>query len=129
MKTRLFALLTGSAVALSALGSTAQEATAPAPVPTGAPAPGVYECMNQQAVVTPMAFGLIDGSSYMSSGGRRGRYSYDAKSGVLILDPGATPARYKRAGPTWFRPIKEDGALGGFTCPLNRAKNPLRPPW
>jgi hypothetical protein len=99
------------------------------PAPAAAPAPGVYECMNQQAVVTPMAFGLIDGSWYMSSAGKRGRYTYDAASAELTLDPGPTPARFKLTGPTVFRPIREDGQLGGFTCPLNRAKNPSRPPW
>lgn len=95
----------------------------------GAPVPGVYECMNQQAMISPMAFGLIDGSTYTTSGGRRGRYSYDAGTGVLTLDPGATPARYKRTGANLFRPLLENGQLGGFTCPLNRAKSPTRLPW
>lgn len=91
--------------------------------------PGVYECMNQQAVVTMMAFGIIDGSTFMNSSGRRGRYTYDAGTGVLTLEPGAGQALYKKAGPTWFRPLLPNGQLGGFTCPLNRAKSPTRPPW
>jgi hypothetical protein len=102
-----------------------------APIPMGgpAPSPGVYECINQQAMISPMAFGILDGSTYMSSMGKRGRYAYDAGTGVLSLDPGATPARFQRISPTTFRVITESGQLGGFTCPLNRAKNPSRPPW
>jgi hypothetical protein len=76
-----------------------------------------------------MAFGIIDGSTYMSSGGRRGRYTYNAGTGVLTLDPGATPARYQRIGATAFRVLEPNGRLGGFTCPLNRSKSPSRPPW
>jgi hypothetical protein len=91
--------------------------------------PGVYECMNQQAMVTMMAFGIIDGSTFMNSSGRRGRYNYNAGTGVLTLEPGAGQALYKKAGPTWFRPLLPNGQLGGFTCPLNRAKSPTRPPW
>lgn len=98
-------------------------------VPSSPPAPGVYECINQQAMISPIAFGIIDGSTYMSSAGRRGRYSYDPGSGILSLDPGANPARYKRISATTFRLLKPDGTLGGFTCPLNRAKSPTRPPW
>ncbi len=91
--------------------------------------PGVYECMNQQPMVTMMAFGIIDGSTFMNSSGRRGRYSYNAGTGVLTLEPGAGQALYKKAGPTWFRPLLPNGQLGGFTCPLNHAKSPTRPPW
>ncbi len=90
---------------------------------------GVYECMNQAAMVTPMAFGILDASSYMASNGKRGQYKYDAASATLTLDPGATPARYRRISATTFRPIREDGQLGGFTCPLNTSKNANRPPW
>jgi hypothetical protein len=97
--------------------------------PASAPAPGVYECINQQAMISPMAFGLIDGSTYVSSTGRRGRYSYDRSSGVLTLDPGGEPARYQRISATTFRVLKPDGTLGGFTCPLNKAKSPTRLPW
>ena len=91
--------------------------------------PGVYVCIDQNAVANPMMFGLVDGTTYMSSGGRPGRYSYDTRSGVLSLDPGATPARYQRISATTFRPLLENGTLGGFTCPLNPAKNPQSPPW
>jgi hypothetical protein len=74
---------------------------------------------------TIMIFGILDGSTYMQASGRRGRYSYDAKSGVLTLDPGGRPARYQRISPTSFRVIDPaTGQLGGFVCPLNRAKNP-----
>lgn len=110
-------------------GTPAAAAARPAGVPASPPAPGVYECINQQAMISPIAFGIIDGSTYMSSGGRRGRYSYDPASGILSLDPGANPARYKRISATTFRLLKPDGTLGGFTCPLNRAKSPTRPPW
>lgn len=108
-----------------------EPATPLAPTQTGGPAPtpGVYECINQQAMISPMEFGIIDGSTYMSSMGKRGRYAYDAATGVLSLDPGATPARFQRISPTTFRVITPNGQLGGFTCPLNRAKNPSRPPW
>ena len=91
--------------------------------------PGVYECLNQQGMISPMAFGLIDGSTYTTSGGRRGPYTYNAATGVLTLDTGANAARYQRAGPTWFRPLLPNGQLGGFSCPLNRAKSPTRLPW
>jgi hypothetical protein len=91
--------------------------------------PGVYECYGQSVMVTMMAFGIIDGSTFMNSSGRRGRYTYNAGTGVLTLEPGAGQARYKKAGPTWFRPLLPNGQLGGFTCPLNRAKSPTRPPW
>ena len=91
--------------------------------------PGVYECYGQRVMVTMMAFGIIDGSTFMNSSGRRGRYTYNAGTGVLTLEPGAGQALYKKAGPTWFRPLLPNGQLGGFTCPLNRAKSPTRPPW
>lgn len=91
--------------------------------------PGVYECYGQSTLANPMMFGLIDGTTYMSSGGQRGRYSYDTRTGILSLDPGATPARYQRTSATTFRPLLANGTLGGFTCPLNAAKNAQRPPW
>jgi hypothetical protein len=104
---------------------------APSPdADTAAPIrPGVYECMNQSAMVTPMAFGILDSSSYMASNGKRGQYKYDIASATLSLDPGTTPARYRRISATTFRLIREDGQLGGFTCPLNPSKNANRPPW
>jgi hypothetical protein len=83
--------------------------------------------MNQQAMISPMAFGLIDETSFTTSGGRRGRYTYSA--GILTLDSGASAARYQRTGPNLFRPLLANGQLGGFTCPLNRAKSPTRLPW
>ncbi|MEO8361569.1 MAG: hypothetical protein ABI672_16160 [Vicinamibacteria bacterium] len=91
--------------------------------------PGVYECYGQNALANPMTFGLIDGTTYMSSSGRRGRYSYDKHTGILSLDAGVRPARYQRTSANIFRPLLENGTLGGFSCPLNRAKNPQRPPW
>lgn len=93
----------------------------------GPPIPGVYECMNQQAMISPMGFGLIDASTFTTSGGRRGRYTYG--DGILTLDSGANAARYQRTGPNLFRPLLPNGQLGGFTCPLNRAKSPTRLPW
>ncbi|WP_031495482.1 hypothetical protein [Bryobacter aggregatus] len=64
----------------------------------------------------------------MSSSGKKGRYSYDAATGTLSLDPGKNRAPYHRVNSTTFRLLKEDGSLGGFTCPLNLSKNPQRPP-
>ncbi len=92
-------------------------------------AAGVYECINQMGVATPLSFGIIDRSQYNDSNGKRGRYAYDAQTGTLTLDPGPSPARYRRISATTFRLVREDGSLGGFTCPLNTMKNPLRPPW
>lgn len=133
----------GAAAAPRAPVATPGRAAAAAPAPAlaaapegagaagvgGAIVPGVYECINQQAMITPMSFGIVDGSTFVNSEGRRGRYAYDAGSATLTLEPGAGQARYKRVNSTLFRPIREDGQLGGFTCPLNRAKNPSRPPW
>ena len=99
------------------------------PVGGPPPAPGVYESYGQSAMMDPQAFGIIDGSSYMNAMGKRGRYSYDSRSGVLTLVQGGKPARYQRISATTFRVITPSGALGGFVCPLNRAKNPQRPPW
>lgn len=115
-------------------GSNASIPVAPAkPAPpagfAGPIPPGVYECMNQSAIATPLAFGILDESTYMASNGKRGRYKYDAATATLSLDPDAVPARYRRISATTFRLLREDGQLGGFTCPLNRAKNPTRPPW
>ena len=132
---RIMALLGGRSSAVTRPQAQATRSTQPgtprATAQTGgpAPAPGVYECINQQAMISPMAFGILDGSTYMSSMGKRGRYAYDAGTGVLSLDPGADPARFQRISPTTFRVITPSGQLGGFTCPLNRAKNPSRPPW
>ena len=107
-------------------------AAAPSPLAAGTAEPirpGVYECMNQAAIATPMAFAILDATTYMASNGKRGQYTYDAGSATLSLDPGTAPARYRRISATTFRPIREDGQLGGFTCPLNPAKNANRPPW
>ena len=88
------------------------------------PQPGVYECVNQGGVRTPMTFSILDGGTYMASNGRTGRYSYSAASGVLTMGG----ARFQRTGPSLFRPIRPDtGELGGFTCPLNRALDPRNP--
>jgi hypothetical protein len=91
--------------------------------------PGVYECYGQNFMVGPMAFSILDGQTYMGSNGRTGRYAYDARTGVLSLDPGRTPARFKRTTDRSFRAMNPDGSLAGFTCPLNTAKNPRTPPW
>ncbi len=92
------------------------------------PQPGVYECINQGAVRTPMTFAILDGSTYMASSGRTGRYTYNSGTGVLSLMQGGETARFQRTGPTLFRPIRPDtGELGGFTCPLNRSLNPRNP--
>ena len=91
--------------------------------------PGVYECYGQNAVISPIAFGILDGSSYMNSSGRRGRYSYDPGSGVRLLDPGPNPARFKRTSERSFRATHPDGSFTAFVCPLNTAKNPARRPW
>jgi hypothetical protein len=108
--------------------------TAPAPAATAGfvgawPQSGVYECYNQLAATVPLMFGLLDRSTYMSSDGHKRSYVYDVNSGVLTLDPGAMPARYQRVGATSFRLLRDNGELGGFVCPLNKAKNPSRPPW
>lgn len=109
--------------------ATAAAEAANAAAATGPIVPGVYQCMNQQAQISMMAFGIIDGSSYMTDGGRRGRYTFNAGTGVLTLDSGPEAARYQRTGANLFRPLLPNGQLGGFTCPLNRAKSPTRPPW
>lgn len=109
-----------------ASGGTDREHSVLGPLPL---LPGVYECNGQNAVANPMMFGLIDGKSYISSGGRRGRYSYDPNTGILSLDPGAARARFQRISANTFRPLLENGTLGSFSCPLNRAKNPQNPPW
>jgi hypothetical protein len=109
--------------------ATAAAAAASTAAIGGPVVPGVYECINQQAQISMMAFGIVDGSSYMTDGGRRGHYSYNGATGVLTLDPGTGQARYQRTGANLFRPLLPNGQLGGFTCPLNRAKNPSRPPW
>jgi hypothetical protein len=91
--------------------------------------PGVYECYGQNAMVGPMAFSILDGATYMGSNGRTGRYAYNARTGVLLLDPGGQPARFKRSTSRSFYALNPDGSPAGFTCPLNTAKNPRRPPW
>jgi hypothetical protein len=125
----------------AAAGGVASTTPAPRPAPAVKPAsapdvstaepirPGVYECINQAGVATPLAFGIQDASSYMASNGKRGQYEYDVASATLMLDPGPTPARYRRVSATTFRLVQEDGQLGGFTCPLNQSKNADRPPW
>jgi hypothetical protein len=107
-------------------GGSVREYAALGPLPLQ---PGVYECVDQSNVRNPMMFGLINGATYMSSGGKRGRYSYETRTGILSLDPGAMPARYQRTSVTIFRPLLANGTLGGFTCSLNPVKNPQRPPW
>jgi len=101
------------------------------PKGVGGPPPvrGVYECYGQNAAISMMAFGILNGSTYMSSQGRQGRYAYNPRTGILTLDPGRSPARYQRISATSFRVITPSGQLGGFVCPLNRSKNPQRPPW
>lgn len=92
------------------------------------PQPGVYECINQQAARTPMMFAILDGSTYMASTGRTGRYTYDSGSGLLSLIQGGETARFQRTGPTLFRPINPaTGRTGGLTCPLNRKLDPRHP--
>ncbi len=94
------------------------------------PSPGVYQCHGQSAMISPMTFGIIDGSNYMNSNGKRGRYTYSAASGLLTLDPGRAPVRFQRISGTTFRALHPTtGQLTAFVCPLNKAKNPQRPPW
>ncbi len=91
--------------------------------------PGVYECYGQNAMIDLQTFGILDGSRYMSSTGNIGRYSYDRRTGVLLLDPGADPARFQRFAENNFNAINADGSSTAFVCPLNPKKDPRRPPW
>lgn len=95
----------------------------------GGPPPqaGVYECINQGGVRTPMSFAILDGNRYMASTGRTGTYSYNSGTGLLLLNGGGASARFQRTGPNLFRPVTAAGSLGGFTCPLNKALNSRNP--
>ena len=101
-------------------------------IPTAAPsgvAPGVYECYGQNGMASG-AFGIVDGSTYMSSNGMSGRYTFDVASGVLALDTESDPMRYQRISERSFRVINPaTGGPGGFVCPLNSSKDPRTPPW
>jgi hypothetical protein len=72
---------------------------------------------------------ILAAFSDTASNGKPGHHEYDAGSTTLSLNPGATPARYRRGSSAIFRPARDDGQLGGFTCPLNLPKNANRPPW
>lgn len=84
----------------------------------------VYECtLPGVGMFTAAYFGIVDGSTYRDFDGRRGRYAFDASTGVLHLVSGSSAGlRYKRMPEGNFRVLGRNGDITGGNCVHNNAK-------
>ena len=94
------------------------------------PRVGVYGCMDQDANETPgLQFGLIDGTTYSTFDGGRGRYAYSTQSGVLTFTTGPMAGlRRMRDTERTFRILDEHGQMTAFSCPWT-PKSPRKLHW
>jgi hypothetical protein len=94
------------------------------------PRVGVYGCMDQDAHETPgLQFGLLDGTTYSTFDGGRGRYVYSAQSGILTFTTGPMAGlRRIRATERTFDILDERGRPTAFACPWS-PKNPRKLHW
>jgi hypothetical protein len=94
------------------------------------PRVGVYGCMNQDAMeVVGLQFGLLNGNTYSTFDGGRGRYSYSRATGILTFTSGPFAGmRRSRETELAFRIMDEHGASTAFMCPWT-PKNPASRHW
>ncbi|GAC1301862.1 MAG: hypothetical protein NVSMB19_10450 [Vulcanimicrobiaceae bacterium] len=76
-----------------------------------------------------LQFGLIDGATYSDFDGRRGKYAYDARSGVLVFTSGWFKGlRRLRTDDRVFTVLDAAGARTSFACPWT-PKDPRKKHW
>jgi hypothetical protein len=94
------------------------------------PRVGVYGCMNQDALeMVGLQFGLLDGASYSTFDGGRGRYVYSAQTGILAFTSGPMAGlRRSRYTERSFLILDEHGARTAFVCPWS-PKDPRKKHW
>jgi hypothetical protein len=81
----------------------------------------VYRCtLPGIGMFTGAYFGIVDGTTYRNYDGKTGRYTFDAASGVLRLNSGASRGlSYKRETATVFRVLDDNGKITGGSCIYN----------
>lgn len=89
---------------------------------SGGLVPGsVYRCtLPGIGMFTGAYFGIVDGNTYRNYDGKRGGYTFDARTGVLRLVSG--PGRglsYQRESGGNFRVLDDRGKVTGGNCALN----------
>ncbi len=96
---------------------------------------GVYECDAPAnlaggivgAPQTGLMFGVTAPGAYRAFDGGRGTFRMEGN--VLVMASGPlSGTRYRRDGPTLFRPLDARGQVGSIRCVLNRSK-PLDGRW
>lgn len=112
----------------------------PTPAQAAAPPPGVYGCYEPHLgarigqmtfeVAPTVMFGLLDTTTYSDYDGKRGKYAYDAGTGLLTMTDGARQGwRYKKVAEWSFQMIDAKGQETSYTCPFEPGKDPLKRPW
>jgi hypothetical protein len=94
------------------------------------PRVGVYGCMNQDAMEMPgLQFGIVDGTTYTTFDGGKGKYAYSPATGILAFQSGPfAKLRRSRETEKTFRILDEHGVATAMLCPWT-PKNPLKRHW
>jgi hypothetical protein len=120
----------GAAALLLAVAAAPAAAEIPTPANGAGPSLGVYGCMDQNArELATLQWGILDGSTYSTFDGGRGRYVYNTATQILTFTSGPFQG-LKRGhyGARSFIVLDENGHETAFTCPWE-GKDPRKLHW